>query len=303
MEKANKFDIDIAKIGDQADITVVTNGTNQLSEAIAGFSESMKATTTGTKISLTPESRTIKRLRYYDGLTIMFIADKDIVANTITEIDVDGMGAQAAQLELTSKAGEYVTIVYSANKFKSVLNSFPKITSIDSNSELVAATAKSVKMIHDMFKPRVGYIYMTAGSENPAQIWAGTVWKKIEGRMLIGSSSKYAVGTTGGSETKTIAKENLPNTKIRVDNHTHDMQHTHPYSITAAWGDHSTHISVVQLGDPYQRNSHDIYNGATGGSSRSSTGGASPYTSPLGSGHAMDVMNPYKVVNIYERIS
>lgn len=61
----------------------------------------------------------------------------------------------------------------------------------------------------DIFYP-VGTIYETADSSfTPATKWGGT-WVKVEGRMLLGSSSSYAVGSTGGEATHTLTIDEIP---------------------------------------------------------------------------------------------
>ena len=45
----------------------------------------------------------------------------------------------------------------------------------------------------------VGVILTFANDINPNDIYQGTTWQKIEGRFLLGSSSAYALGSTGGS--------------------------------------------------------------------------------------------------------
>lgn len=61
----------------------------------------------------------------------------------------------------------------------------------------------------DMFYP-VGSIYMSVNSGNPSSLFGGT-WQKIEGRFLLGSSSSYANGATGGSADAVVVA------------HTHDV--------------------------------------------------------------------------------
>ena len=63
----------------------------------------------------------------------------------------------------------------------------------------------------------VGSIYQTISPENPAVTFGGGTWERIEGRFIMGASDTYPAGSTGGSATKTIAKTNLPNEKIGVD--------------------------------------------------------------------------------------
>ena len=55
----------------------------------------------------------------------------------------------------------------------------------------------------------VGSIYMTTAATNPGTIFGGT-WAKIESKFLVGASSTYAVGSTGGSATQTLAVTNMP---------------------------------------------------------------------------------------------
>ena len=44
------------------------------------------------------------------------------------------------------------------------------------------------------------------------QYYGGTSWTKIEGRFLIGASSSYGVGTTGGEATHILTQAELPKT-------------------------------------------------------------------------------------------
>ena len=55
----------------------------------------------------------------------------------------------------------------------------------------------------------IGSIYMTTEATNPGTIFGGT-WAKIESKFLIGASSTYAVGSTGGNATQTLAVTNMP---------------------------------------------------------------------------------------------
>ena len=56
----------------------------------------------------------------------------------------------------------------------------------------------------------VGSIYMSLNSTDPATLFGGT-WTAIEGRFLIGSSSSYTAGTTGGSATINLAHSHTTN--------------------------------------------------------------------------------------------
>lgn len=54
------------------------------------------------------------------------------------------------------------------------------------------------KNIFDLIYP-VGSIYISVNSTNPGVLFGGT-WEQIQGRFLLGMSSSYPVGSTGGSK-------------------------------------------------------------------------------------------------------
>ncbi len=55
----------------------------------------------------------------------------------------------------------------------------------------------------------VGSIYMSVNNINPTNFFGGT-WEQIKDRFLLACGNTYSNGSTGGSETKTIAQSNLP---------------------------------------------------------------------------------------------
>jgi len=70
----------------------------------------------------------------------------------------------------------------------------------------------------DLIYP-LGTVYQsTVCGFNPNTKWGGT-WVKMEGVLLLGSSSTHSVGDTGGSEEVTIGLNHLPD-------HTHDVART-----------------------------------------------------------------------------
>lgn len=60
----------------------------------------------------------------------------------------------------------------------------------------------------------VGSIYMSVNSTNPGTLFGGT-WQRIEGRFLLGASSTYGAGSTGGEASHTLTTNEMPN-------HVHD---------------------------------------------------------------------------------
>lgn len=142
----------------------------------------------------------------------------------------------------------------------------------------------------------IGDIYITTLSTNPATKYLGTTWEKIEGRFLLSTSGSNASGQVGGSNTKTIAKANLPNIKLQVDSFTLTTQpHTHPITYRRGSGSDNFPSSY--------ESSHTNMNINTGEGGGQNTGTASPYTSALGSGTPLDITPAYYTVHIWKRLT
>lgn len=142
----------------------------------------------------------------------------------------------------------------------------------------------------------IGDLMFSVSSQHPAVRWVGTTWEKIEGRFLLATSGSNASGQTGGSNTKTISKANLPNVKVQVDSFTLTTQpHTHPY-VTPI-------VQWVERGgwDGQGWSQHITSTTGTGGGQN--TGTAAPYTSALGSGTPLDITPAYYTVHIWKRLS
>lgn len=145
----------------------------------------------------------------------------------------------------------------------------------------------------------VGDIYITTNANNPSTVWLGTTWSKIEERFLLGTSGGGASKQTGGSMSKTITKANLPNIKIPIDSFSLTVQpHTHGiasyvtvYSTNGSW-------KTFRLNDD-----NSISGAIQSLSSGSSTGSASPQTSALGSGQALDITPAYYTCHMWLRTS
>lgn len=80
---------------------------------------------------------------------------------------------------------------------------------------LVNPLAEKFASIIDIVYP-VGSIYMSVNAADPSKLFSGTTWEKLEGRFLLGSSSTYTNGATGGEATHTLTTGEMPK-------HTHLM--------------------------------------------------------------------------------
>lgn len=126
----------------------------------------------------------------------------------------------------------------------------------------------------DLIYP-VGSIYMSVNATNPKELFGGT-WEQIKGRFLLGMSSSYPAGSTGGEATHTLTTNEMPS-------HNHAM----------AYGPDSSGGST---GFSY---------GIAAGSATNSEGGRG-YMSNLGTfsaggGQPHNNMPPYLAVYIWKR--
>lgn len=74
---------------------------------------------------------------------------------------------------------------------------------------LVNPLAEKFASIIDIVYP-VGSIYMSVNEADPSKLFSGTSWEKLEGRFLLGSSSTYDNGATGGEATHTLTFSEMP---------------------------------------------------------------------------------------------
>ena len=161
----------------------------------------------------------------------------------------------------------------------------------------------------------IGDLMFSVSSQHPAVRWVGTTWEKIEGRFLLATSGSNASGQTGGSNTKTITQSNLPNVKLQVDAFSlgrGTMNITGTFNARALTGNDGTGTGAFTFGSetnlltsqPYEQTKTSF--GFTFDASKAWTGmstSASPFTSALGSGTALDITPAYYTVNIWKRLS
>lgn len=127
----------------------------------------------------------------------------------------------------------------------------------------------------------VGSIYITTSSTfNPATQWGGTWEKTAAGRCLIGASSAYPLGSTGGENTHFLAA-----------------------AIGATDGNADTIGYVALEQNAYQRKQHYSY--SVRGVSRKESGTfwnhCTPVTDVDKADLGVDNMQPYLAVNIWTR--
>lgn len=131
----------------------------------------------------------------------------------------------------------------------------------------------------------VGAVYLSFQSTSPASFLGGT-WEKLENRFLLGASSSYVVGSTGGESSHVLIVNEIPS-------------HNHGLRLFAFNG--ATHNYGNKYGIGYQHNSGSM---ATKSVAEDISGGENIWgVLPTGGGNAHNNMPPYIAVYMWKRIS
>lgn len=120
----------------------------------------------------------------------------------------------------------------------------------------------------DLLHP-VGSIYQSTDATSPADLFGGT-WEQIKDRFLLSAGDSHAAGSTGGEETHTLTKAELPD-------HTHTFKYT-GQSVT-------TGVNAIRLNQA----ASNQYNEYSGGQSSNCKG------------QAHNNMPPYLAVYVWKR--
>ena len=147
-------------------------------------------------------------------------------------------------------------------------NSFIETLKTELESEIELMKNQVTSSLNNL-RP-VGSLYITVTDENPADIWTGTEWEKVEDVFLL-ATGKRTLGSVGGTEETTISIENMP-------------AHTHSYIRTTA-------VS----GTNYDR----TFNGTAVERVTATT----TATTSAGEGKPINNMPPYLAVNVWKRVS
>lgn len=132
----------------------------------------------------------------------------------------------------------------------------------------------------------VGSIYQSVNTTSPASLFGGS-WEKIEGRFLLGSSSEYDLGDTGGAS-------EFKQTYYYVGQHNHAI-YTNLHPTTNS--DYRSVFNIAKYGDLLSwTKDYEI----TGAAITQSPGEGIEETNVT---KPMSIMPPYRVVNTWYRVS
>lgn len=143
----------------------------------------------------------------------------------------------------------------------------------------------------------VGAVLTMWNNTNPAELFSGTTWELITAGKYIQSGSTAL--STGGSNSVSIAKANLPNVKLKVDSFSLTTQpHTHKLDWNAGYDGGAT--------GPITRSRWGVSGQSSSGvhsSGGQNTGTASPSTESLGSGTALNILPTYITLKFWKRLT
>ena len=274
---------------------------------------------------------------------ILTIMDKNEIVEKIEELNnkkSDEIDLPSSDNLATSMAIKKINDIVSIKEpkiIKKTAFNLDKTDSFNLDDTNLLGTAKALKALYDELNRKIdnldlcpykiGDVYVTTKIDNPANIWSGTGWQKIEGRFLKATNSGEAPKTIGGSNSKTLTVSNIPSHNHTIwigengyhshsqDAHAHTQPtHTHAIRITEnRSGEENYRIpksEKTRLSYSYIGSGETIV--PAGGEN---TGGAQPTIygngnhshsagiGNTGSGGAFDVTPAYYAVNMWLRIS
>lgn len=106
---------------------------------------------------------------------------------------------------------------------------------------------------------RVGDYLHTENPTHPATSWPGTSWEQLQGRMLMGASETYPVGSEGGEAEHTLTVQEIPS-------HAHTMN-----GWTIGTEDKGASTGLTVNAYPLTYNNSNQTTRATGGDSPTTT--------------------------------
>ena len=172
----------------------------------------------------------------------------------------------------------------------------------------------------------IGSVLQMTNATNPNDVYPGTTWQEIQGMFLLGSSSSYSLGSTGGTASNTLTTAQLPShnhsyskanatsgsttlTANQIPSHYHAIRSNRgvqlaSFGANTTWTNSTSGIDVFtdSAATAHRTSYVDATQSAGGGQGHTHTVSTSSANSgSTGSGSAVNNMPPYKVVNIWER--
>ena len=211
-------------------------------------------------------------------------ANKTTVDSTMSASSTNPVQNKVINIELGKKlslSGGTMTGVMTTKGIKLTLNTDYGTTlpSSPETNQLFFQTVGTNFILDNVYP--IGSIYMNVNSTNPGTLFGGT-WEQIQGKFLLGMSSSYPAGSSGGEATHTLTASEMP---------THDG-HIVPDSVGATGGNYNGYLKsdkMTAYGD--RGRGWRIFNNDE----------ICPNYQTVGGGQAHNNMPPYLSVYIWKR--
>ena len=145
---------------------------------------------------------------------------------------------------------------------------------------------------------------------NPTSLYLGTTWELISDGKYVKTGSTAL--QTGGNNSITLTKDNLPNTKVKVDSFSATLSsHYHHIAVPEATENALTANNYMtrsagtnDWGGYILHSSNTVASiGKTSNAGGGSTGTVSPSTEALGSGNAITIQPEFITLKFWKRTS
>lgn len=145
----------------------------------------------------------------------------------------------------------------------------------------------------------VGGVLAMYNNTNPAELYSGTTWELVTSDKYIRTGNTAL--QTGGSNSISISKANLPNIKLKVDSFSLTTSaHTHSLTLRTRYGSGGYNKNPGWSGTDGDLGATTANTTSAGGQN---TGTASPSTESLGSGTALTIQPAYITLKFWKRLS
>ena len=140
--------------------------------------------------------------------------------------------------------------------------------------------------------PSIGTIVFRSDNISPSTIYPNTTWEKIEGRVIMGASDAYPLGSTGGEATHTLTIDEMPShghiENIAIQN----------YGVMLRMGGHRDELTsgyrMYEIKEGFFSSGFQTLDGYTSSATK---------TNAEGRGFEHNNLQPYEACNVYKRIA